>query len=61
MEPCKIRGKTRGKTRDTSSHAQGLESEGNLFSFQSREKNVLDFSSYRPGVFTSLRPLFALS
>jgi hypothetical protein len=30
-----------------------------IFSFQSREKNVLDFSSYRSGVYRTLRFLFA--
>jgi len=37
----------------------GAERQGNIFSFQSREKNVLDFSSYRPGVIATLRLLFA--
>jgi len=38
---------------------KGLESKGNTFSFQSREKNVLDFSSYRSGDSTSVRFSFA--
>jgi hypothetical protein len=37
----------------------GAERQGNIFSFQSREKNVLDLSSYRPGVLATLRLLFA--
>ena len=37
----------------------GAGRQGNIFSFPSREKNVLDFSSYRPGVCTSLRCLFS--
>jgi hypothetical protein len=54
MQPRWNRAKSAARP-DTSSHAQGLESEGNLFSFQSREKNVLDFSSYRSGVSSRFR------
>src|SRR5260370_34886235 len=44
MEPCKIRGTTQPLVSRT-----GAGRQGNIFSFQSREKNVLDFSSYRSG------------
>ena len=37
----------------------GAGRQGNTFSFRSREKNVLDISSYRSGVLASLRFLFA--
>jgi len=47
MEPYKIRGTTQRLVSRT-----GAGKRGNLFSFQSREKNVLDFSSYRSGVYT---------
>src|SRR6266496_231214 len=42
MEPCKIRGTTQPLVSRT-----GAGRQGNIFSFRSREKNVLDFSSYR--------------
>jgi hypothetical protein len=54
MEACKIRGTTQRLVSRT-----GAGRQGNIFSFQSREKNVLDVSSYRPGVSTSLRFSFA--
>src|ERR1700746_1633875 len=38
----------RNTTQHVVSHT-GAERQGNIFSFQSREKNVLDLSSYRPG------------
>jgi len=38
---------------------QGAGSQGNIFSFRSREKNALDIPSYRSGVSTSLRYFFA--
>ena len=38
---------------------QGAGSQGNIFSFRSREKNALDIPSYRSGVITSLRFYFA--
>src|ERR1700757_539240 len=41
----------RNTTQHVVSHT-GAERQGNIFSFQSREKNVLDLSSYRPGVYT---------
>src|SRR6266496_1821157 len=44
MEPCKIRGTTQPLVSRT-----GAGRQGNIFSFRSREKNVLDFSSYRSG------------
>ena len=37
----------------------GAGRQGNIFSFQSREKNALDIPSYRSGVITSLRSFFA--
>ena len=46
MEPCKIRGTTQPLVSRT-----GAGRQGNIFSFRSREKNVLDFSSYRSGFF----------
>ena len=49
MEPCKICG-----TTNPFSHAQGLEGK-EYFSFRSREKNILDFSSYRSGFFANHR------
>jgi hypothetical protein len=39
----------------------GARRQGNIFSFQSRDKNVLDISSYRPGVSASVRFSFAFS
>jgi hypothetical protein len=42
MEPCKIRGTTQPLVSRT-----GAGRQGNIFSFRSREKNVLDFCSYR--------------
>ena len=39
----------------------GAGRQGNIFSFRSREKNVLDMPSYRSGVSTRLRRLFVLS
>jgi len=54
MEACKIRGTTQRLVSRT-----GPRRQGNIFSFQSREKNVLDVSSYRPGVSTSVRFSFA--
>src|SRR6201984_1011187 len=39
----------RNTTQHVVSHT-GAERQGNIFSFQSREKNVLDLSSYRSGV-----------
>jgi hypothetical protein len=44
MELCKIRGTTQRLVSRT-----GAGRQENIFSFQSREKNVLDFCSYRPG------------
>src|SRR6266702_169522 len=44
MEPCKIRGTTQPLVSRT-----GAGRQVNTFSFRSREKNVLDFSSYRSG------------
>jgi hypothetical protein len=41
MEPCKIRATTQPLVSRT-----GAGRQGNIFSFQSRDKNVLDFSSY---------------
>jgi hypothetical protein len=46
---------------NTSPHVQGAGRQGNLFSFRSRHKNVLDIPSYRSGDYTSLRRLFAFS
>ena len=37
----------------------GAGRQGNIFSFQSREKNALDIPSYRSGVFATLRLPFA--
>ena len=54
MEPCKIRGTTQRLPSRT-----GAGRQGNIFSFRSREKNVLDIPSYRSGDSTSLRFLFA--
>ncbi len=48
MEPCKIRGTTQPLVSRT-----GARRQGNIFSFRSREKNVLDFSSYRSGFINS--------
>jgi hypothetical protein len=59
IEPCKIRGTTPPLGSRT-----GAGRQGNIFSFRSREKNVLDFSSYRSyrsGVNTRMRFLFARS
>src|SRR5216683_7009372 len=42
MEPCQIRGTTQPLVSRT-----GAGRQGNIFSFRSREKNVLDFSSPR--------------
>jgi len=42
MEPCKIRGTTQPLVSRTGAGRQGT-----IFSFRSKEKNVLDFSSYR--------------
>ena len=39
----------------------GAGRQGNILSFRSKEKNVLDFSSYRPGHSTSVRFSFAFS
>src|SRR6266496_5559074 len=50
MEPCKIRGTTQPLVSRT-----GAGRQGNIFSFRSREKNVLDFSSYRSGFINSRR------
>src|ERR1700745_1375713 len=44
----------RNTTQHVVSHT-GAERQGNIFSFQSREKNVLDLSSYRPRRFHQLR------
>jgi len=52
MESCKIRGSIQPLVSRT-----GTGRQGNIFSFQSREKNVLDFSSYRSGCFASWRKL----
>src|SRR6266852_4721059 len=41
IEPCKIRGTTQPLVSRT-----GAGRQGNIFSFRSREKNVLDFSSF---------------
>src|SRR6266496_1531676 len=49
MEPCKIRGTTQPLVSRT-----GAGRQGNIFSFRSREKNVLDFSSYRSGFIVNL-------
>jgi len=41
------------EARNTTQHVvsrTGAERQGHIFSFQSREKNVLDLSSYRPGI-----------
>ena len=38
----------------------GLEAKELLSFFRSREKNILDIPSYRSGVITSLRRLFAI-
>ena len=54
MEPYKIRGTTQRLVSRT-----GAGRQGNIFSFQSREKNVLDMPSYRSGDSTTLRFLFA--
>jgi hypothetical protein len=53
MEPSKIRGTAKPRTSRV-----GARRQGNLFSFQSREKNVLDISSYRSGV-TAQNPRIA--
>jgi hypothetical protein len=52
MEPCKIRGTTQPLVSRT-----GAGRQGNIFSFRSRKKNVLDFSSYRSGFNASLHPI----
>jgi hypothetical protein len=44
---------------NTSPHVQGAGRQGNLFSFRSRHKNVLDIPSYRSGDYTSVRFFFA--
>src|SRR6201981_1410699 len=44
--------------RNTTQHGvshTGAERQGNIFSFQSREKNVLDLSSYRPALLSKSR------
>ena len=46
MDPCKTRGTTQPLVSST-----GAGRQGNTFSFRSREKNVLDFCSYRSGFF----------
>src|SRR5262252_2529190 len=48
MEPCK-----RSTARPRLSH-RGAGRQGIIFSFRSREKNVLDFSSYRSRFFANL-------
>ena len=52
MEPCKIRGATQHLVSRT-----GAGRQGNIFSFQSREKNVLDFSSPKTLSSVNLRHL----
>jgi hypothetical protein len=48
------------KTKPNTSHSgQGLEIKEKFLHFRSRAKNVLDIPSYRSGVSTSLRRLFA--
>ena len=49
MELRKIRGSTHRLVSRT-----GAGKQGNIFSFQSREKNVLDFSSYRSGLIAQI-------
>jgi hypothetical protein len=44
MEPCKILSTTQPLVSRT-----GAGRQENIFSFRSRQKNVLDFSSYRSG------------
>jgi len=44
------------EARNTTQHVvsrTGAERQGHIFSFQSREKNVLDLSSYRSGYFNN--------
>ena len=48
MEPCKIRSTPQRLVPPT-----GARRQGNTFSFQQREKNVLAISSYRSAHFTS--------
>jgi hypothetical protein len=48
MEACKIRGTTQPLVSRT-----GAGRQENIFSFRSREKNVLDFSSYRSGCYNN--------
>jgi hypothetical protein len=50
MEPCKIHSTTQRRRSRT-----GAGRQGNTFSFQSREKNVLDMPSYRSGGYTCNR------
>ena len=50
MEPCKIRGTTQPLVSRTGAGRQGT-----IFSFRSKEKNVLDFSSYRSRFFATTR------
>jgi hypothetical protein len=52
MEPCKIRGTTQRLVSRT-----GAGRQGNIFSFRSREKNVLDFSSPKTLSSVNLRDL----
>ena len=47
MEPCKIRGMTQRLAART-----GAGWQEHIFSFRSREQNVLDISSYRSGDYT---------
>jgi hypothetical protein len=47
MEPRKIRGTTQRLVSRT-----GAGRQGHTFSFRSRENNVLDIPSYRPGDYT---------
>jgi hypothetical protein len=49
MEACKIRGTTQRLVSRT-----GAGRQENIFPFQSREKNVLESSSYRPRYFANL-------
>ena len=50
METCKIHGTTQPFVSRT-----GAGRQENIFSFQSREKNVLDFSSYRSGFYANYK------
>jgi hypothetical protein len=51
MDPCKIH-----RTTHPLVHAQEAGRQGNIFSLRSREKNVLDFFSYRSRFFNNYRP-----